>query len=227
MKANRNVHKGHRFRLKKRYIDEGVEHFQLHNVLELLLFYGIPLKDTNVIAHDLIEKFGSFSAVFDADIESLKSVKNMTENAAVLLKLIPDVSRLYELDKASAKKRRFDTLEKIEKYLIRLYKGVKVEKLYLLLFDMKQHLVDSVMIDEGTINSSKIDSRKIVETALSRNIHNIVLAHNHPSGKSFSSNDIVVTRRLRYLFAEMNINLIENYVVAGDTVYRMIEKTEK
>ncbi|MBR6681879.1 MAG: hypothetical protein IKL40_02725 [Clostridia bacterium] len=227
MKRNMNVHKGHRQRLKKRYIDEGLEHFQLHNILELLLFFGIPLKDTNVIAHDLIEKFGSFSAVFDADIESLKSVKNMTENAAILIKLMPEISKACDLDRNSISSKRFDTKEKIEKYLIDLYRGLKVETVYLLLFDAKQHLVDCIKLDSGNASSSKFDSARIVEIAVKRGIPNVVLAHNHPSEKTFSSNDIIATRRLKHFLGEMKINLIENYVVAGNKVYRLVEQTEK
>ena len=227
MKENRNVHKEHRKRFKKRYIDEGLEHFQLHNVLELLLYFGIPLKDTNVIAHDLINEFGSFSAVFDADIESLKNVKNMTENAAILIKLIPEISRIYELDKTSIKSQKFDTLEKIEKYLINLYRGIAVETVYLLLFDIKQNLVDCVKLDEGTASSSRINSRKIVSISIKRNIHNVVLAHNHPSGTTFSSKDIVATRKLKVFLREMKVNMIEYYVVSGDKVYRLVEQTEK
>ena len=191
------------------------------------MFYGIPMKDTNVIAHDLINEFGSFSAVFEADIDSLKSVKNMTENAAILLKLIPEIARAYEKDKASIEMRRYDTLEKIEKYLLKLYCGVSVETVYLLLFDMKQHLVDSVKLDEGTGSSSRIDSRKIVQIAVKRGIQNIVLVHNHPSGKSFSSNDIIITRKLIALLGEMKLNMIENFVVSGKRVYRLVEQTEK
>ena len=191
------------------------------------MYFGIPLKDTNVIAHDLINEFGSFSAVFDADIESLKNVKNMTENAAILIKLIPEISRIYELEKASKKSQKFDTLEKIEKHLINLYRKLTVETVYLLLFDVKQNLVDCVKIDEGTASSSRINSRDIVRIAIKRNIHNVVLAHNHPSGTSFSSKDIIATRRIKFLLNEMNVNLIENYVVSGDKVYRLVEQTEK
>lgn len=227
MKDKRNVHRLHRQRLRKRYIDEGLDHFQLHNILELLLFPAIPYKDTNEIAHDLIEKFGSFSAVFDADVESLKSVKNMTENAAILIKMIPEVMRRSEIEKAEMKSERFDSLEKIERYLINLFRGLKHERVYLLLFDTKQHLVDCIKLEEGSVNWSKFDSSRIVQIAHSRNIPNVVVAHNHPSGTAISSNDVIATRKLKVLLTEMNINIIENYVIAEDKAYRIIEQIEK
>ncbi len=225
MKSDNNIHRGHRKRLKKQYMDVGLDHFPEHVILELLLFFAIPYKDTNVIAHELINKFGSLSAVFDADIESLKSVKNMTENAAILLKLLPDIIRKCSLENVS-KGQCYDSFEKIEEYLIKLYQGVKVETVFLLLLDLKYGLVDCVKLNEGTVNSSDASARRIVEIALARNIHQVVLAHNHPTGTSFSSNDIVATRKLHLFLSEMNIKLIENYVVVGDKAYGMVEKIE-
>ena len=78
----KNVHKGHRQKVKNRYIQTGFEGMADHNILELLLFFGIPYKDTNPISHELMDTFGSLSAVFQASVAELKSVKGMTENAA-------------------------------------------------------------------------------------------------------------------------------------------------
>ena len=93
------LHKGHRQRLKQRFLSDGLDQFEPHNVLEILLFFGIPQKDTNPIAHELINIFGSLSAAFDAPFEELLKIKGMTENAAVLMKMVPAIFRRYELDK--------------------------------------------------------------------------------------------------------------------------------
>ena len=61
-----NLHEGHRQRLKERFLREGLDHFEPHTVLELLLFYAVPQRDTNELAHRLIARFGSLDAVFDA-----------------------------------------------------------------------------------------------------------------------------------------------------------------
>lgn len=81
---NDNPHKGHRIKVRNRYYETGFNGMADHNVLEMLLFFGIPFKDTNELAHDLIARFGSFSAVLEADVKDLVSVKGMTENAACL-----------------------------------------------------------------------------------------------------------------------------------------------
>ena len=94
-----NPHEGHRERLKERFLNEGLLGFHDHNILELLLFYVIPRKDTNEIAHELLREFGSLSAVFDADIELLKQVPGIGDNAATFIKLIPQLARAYMMDK--------------------------------------------------------------------------------------------------------------------------------
>ena len=94
----KNVHEGHRDRLRQRFLQEGLENFQDHNVLELLLFYSIPRKDTNEEAHNLINRFGSLSGVFDASFEELCEVKGIGENSAALIKIMPELFKKYEVD---------------------------------------------------------------------------------------------------------------------------------
>ena len=90
-----NLHKGHRARLKKRLLNEGLDHFEPHQVLELVLFHVIPQQDTNPLAHKLIQRFGSLAGVFDASVEDLMSVEGIKESAATYLKMFPAVFRMY------------------------------------------------------------------------------------------------------------------------------------
>lgn len=92
-------HEGHRQRVKKRFREQGLKNFEPHNVLELLLFYAIPRRDTNEIAHRLLEAFGTFSRVLDAPVEELTKVEGISENSALLLKLIPQLCQLYYEEK--------------------------------------------------------------------------------------------------------------------------------
>ena len=94
---NSTMHENHRERVKNRFLSEGLDHFDAHNVLELLLFYSIPQKDTNEIAHLLIDRFGSLSAVLDAPFEDLIETPGIKEHSALLLKLIPALSRRYAM----------------------------------------------------------------------------------------------------------------------------------
>ncbi len=221
-----NVHAGHRERLKEVYKKNGIEALHQHVVLELLLFFGIPYKDTNEIAHELINKFGSFSGVLEADISALKSVKNMTWNAAILIRLVADISRLYYMNKLSENE-VFDTREKVGKYLLQKYLGETDEKVYLLLFDKHSHITDCIHLSTGNRSLSEINIGKIVKLANTRNVTKIAIAHNHPDNSIVSSDDIVSYRRLVYHLKSVGINLFESYVVSKnkaislyDMVYR-------
>ena len=153
------THDGHRERLKKRFLSSP-DSFEDHELLELILFYSIPRKDTNEIAHDLLNHFGSLKGVFDADFSELIKIKGIKENSATLIKLIPQISRAYLLDKVSDDN-LYDRADKIGEYLTSLYVGETVETVYILLLDNSYHLLNTVKLIEGNVNSAVITPKKI------------------------------------------------------------------
>ena len=111
------VHDGHRERLKSRFLEHGIDSFNDLNALELLLFYAIPRRDTNVIAHALLDRFGGLSGVFEASVPELTDVPGVGENAALLLKLVPQMMKKYELSKVGDM-RTFRSSSQVAKFLI-------------------------------------------------------------------------------------------------------------
>jgi DNA repair protein RadC len=87
-----NLHKAHRLRLKERFLQQGLDGFEDHLVLELILFYAIPRIDVNGLAHELLNRFGSLHGVLDASVDDLRKVRGVGENAALLIKLIPSLA---------------------------------------------------------------------------------------------------------------------------------------
>ena len=126
-----NIHAGHRDRLKRRFLREGIEGFEEHNIVELLLFFGIPFKDTNSIAHNLLKKFGSIKNIFDAPIDEIVRVDGVGEHAATLLKLIPQLCRIYLEQKELNESEDVNNVEKLGRMLINKYVGVNVETVYI------------------------------------------------------------------------------------------------
>ena len=90
-----SVHKDHRKRVKKRFREEGLDHFDQVHALELLLFYGIPQGDTNPLAHQLIDHFGSLAGVLDAPVEELERIPGVGEHVSTLLSLVRGMTRYY------------------------------------------------------------------------------------------------------------------------------------
>ena len=211
------MHKDHRKHTKDRFLSEGLDSFEPHNVLELLLFYSIPQKDTNETAHMLINRFGSLSAVFDAPYDDLLTVPGISEHSATLIKLIPAISRSYAMEKNS-KVTKLSSIEDIGKYLVARYLGVTEETVLLLLLDNKFGLIDCVKVHEGSVNSSAITMRKLIETALFKRASMVVLAHNHPSGVALpSSDDLFTTQQVKRAFDLVEIGMLAHIIVAGDT----------
>lgn len=211
------MHKDHRKHTKDRFLSEGLDSFEPHNVLELLLFYSIPQKDTNETAHMLINRFGSLSAVFDAPYDDLLTVPGISEHSATLIKLIPAISRRYAMEKNS-KVTKLSSIEDIGKYLVARYLGVTEETVLLLLLDNKFGLIDCVKVHEGSVNSSAITMRKLIEIALFKRASMVVLAHNHPSGVALpSSDDLFTTQQVKRAFDLVEIGMLAHIIVAGDT----------
>ena len=211
-----SIHEGHRQRLKDRFLNEGLDHFQEHEVLELLLFYCIPRKDTNEIAHALLERFGSLSQTVEAPVEELKKVSGMGESAATFLTLLGAFDRYYQVNK-SANIKILQTIEECGAYFVPKFVGRRNETVLLLCLDAKCKVLCCKEVGEGSVNSAAVPIRRIVEMALGANATSVVLAHNHPSGVAIpSGEDVQTTKRLATALASVDIELVDHIIVADE-----------
>lgn len=210
-----NPHSGHRDRLRKKFLDNSFDGLEMHEILELMLYYGIPRKDTNPIAHKLIDSFGSISAVFDAPIDKLKE-QGISENCAIYLKLIPQICRLYIEDKHNNDDKIIDVENAGEK-LKHKFVGRDYEAVVLLLLDSKHKEVFCGVVSKGSVSACEVYVRKIIELAVMYNAKFAVLAHNHPSGLALPSNDdIYTTGKVFKALKLIQVALIDHVIVADD-----------
>ena len=218
-----SIHKGHRERLKQRFLEEGLDNFTEIQVLELLLFYAIPRSDTNPLAHALLEHFGSLAQVLEADVEELKKVPGIGDHAATLLALVIDLCRYYQVTCAQQTE-ILTTLDACGKYLVPKFFGRTRETVFLLCLDAKCKVLCCKEIGEGSVNTAAISVRKVVETALSANATTVILAHNHPSGIAVPSNeDIQTTQRIAAALSAVEIHLADHIVVADGDYVSMVQ----
>ncbi len=204
-----NIHAGHRDRFRERFLQQEGRDMQPHELLELLLYYSIPRKDTNPIAHRLLEEFGgSFSSVLDAPVQRLEEIAGITHNTAVLIKLIPVLAKTYLTDKTDVGKRCLHNSDEFGRYLLPRYVGSVNEEVQVICLDSKHRLIHSKRVYEGKVNAVEISIHKIVEYALLNKASGIVIAHNHPNGIAIpSSADIETTMKLAETLSVFHIQL--------------------
>lgn len=212
-----SVHDRHRERLRERFLREGLDNFEQHQVLELLLFYCLPRIDTNAIAHELINRFGSLAAVLEASPTELQKVNGIGPNAACFLSFAAAFSRFYMINRADTDGKCLLTVEAWSEHLEPYFLGKTNEMVYLLCLDAKGKQLACKLISEGSVNTAGVQIRKVVEAALNMNASFAVLAHNHPSGIAIpSGDDVETTKAVASALRAVDVGLLDHIIFADD-----------
>ena len=217
------IHDGHREKMRQRFLKSGLEGYADHEALELLLYYALPRKDTNPIAHALMERYGSLAAVLNAPVEDLKAVEGIGESAAILLKLVPQITkkaRIAEVEKETV----LSTVSRVGAYLLERYEGETHEVIYQLCLDRKGKALVCKRLGEGNVGSAALDIRRMVENAILSNASAVILAHNHPSGVALPSpEDYAATDRAKAALATIGVALSDHIIIADGTFVSMAD----
>lgn len=209
------VHDGHRERMKSRFIQAGADGFNDHNLLEMLLFYAVPRKNTNELAHDILKHFGSLAAVFEARFEELKDVKGVGDNVATLIKLAPELAKRY-LEEKSIPKNIINSTAAAGEYLVAKYMYEVNEISYALLLNSSNGLIACKQISRGIVNATEVGVRMLVETAIKNNATSVIISHNHPDGLPLPSmEDEHCTKLVAKALELVDIKLLDHIIVAG------------
>ena len=213
------VHDGHREKMRTRFLTGGLDSFAPHEALELLLYYAIPRRDTNPIAHTLMDRYGSLSAVLSAPVEDLKKVEGIGESAAVLISMVAQLARKASLADAE-RETVITSSQRTGQYLLALFAGKQRENVYQLCLDRKGKLLACKCLGEGTVSAAALDIRQVVENAILTSASAVILSHNHPSGIALpSQEDYAVTDRVKSALDTIGIVLTDHIIVAdGDYV---------
>lgn len=214
-----NVHDGHRERTKKKFHDHGLEGFTDIEALELLLMYAIPRRDTNVLAHALLDRFHSFRGVMEADISDLETVAGVGPGAAGLLALVTALNRRY-LAAGGVERPILKGTEAAVNFLIPRFTYLKEEAALLLCLDGASRLLCCRELARGTPGSVQFQARDVVDTALRENAVGVILSHNHLTGTALPSGaDRSATRELYHALRLIDVRLLDHIIVCdGDCV---------
>lgn len=222
---NKCIHDSHRMRIRERFKNHGLDSFEDHQVLELLLFYSIPRMDVNELAHRLINTFGSFHGVFDAPLEELKKVKGVGDNTAALLKLIPQLARRYMISRENMSGRVVLTgSSDAGRYIVPFFQSERDEVVYIICLDNSGRVISCKPVFRGNLNSAAVSIRKLVEHILRENAAGVIMAHNHISGSSKpSKEDIETTSAVSKALKAVEIRLVDHIIVAGGEYCSIME----
>jgi len=204
---------GHRERLKQRFLNGGAAALHDYELLELLLFSGIPRRDTKPLAKALLAKFGSFAGVLSADLAALKQMDGMTPSAAVSLKVVAAASTHFLASQLRGQE-VFTNWQKLLDYCYSKIAYLGVEELHLLFLDSKNQLICDEVHQRGTVDQAAAYPREILKRALVLGASALIVVHNHPSGDPEpSAQDIRLTNELALSARLLNIRLHDHLVV--------------
>lgn len=219
---NNNIHKDHRMRLKTQFLENGINSMTEVQILELLLFYSIPQKDTNPLAHKLLKEFTSIKGVLSAPTEELMNVVGIKQNSATLLKLVHGLINYTSVPKGA---KVINTTFDAKDYCQKLFHGIDVEQFYVICLSKENEVKKMKMIALGTMDEISLQIRNITEFVLLSRCNRIVICHNHPSGKGrVSDEDMSFTYSLLCSCLLNSIDILDHVIVGTNRTISMNEQ---
>ncbi len=219
--VDKNIHAGHRERLFELAFDNGLDRLSKIQTLETILCYIFPRGDVNPLAHRLLDHFGSISAVLEADVNDLVTVKGMGKTSAKKLHLLNEINLVYTLDKMKVNP-KFDTFADIYDYLENLLRFKTVEELYFLAIGANKTCINTKLYARGTINMVGISLNDLILYLASTKAHALVIAHNHPNGSCKPSvQDENAFKKLKSMLEMANCQLLDSFIIGTDGIYSL------
>ncbi len=208
--------------MKTRLLEEGP--FSPHELLEMLLAYALPRKNTNDIAHRLLDRFGTLDGVFAASYEELTALRGVGDHCAMLLRLMPQIIRAT--DGVPARNQCMDTREAQIEYGKRLFRGTLEESVYAMVLDSQGGFLDCICLARGTVRGATVTLDRLMKSASIRRGSSVVLYHNHPDGSPEPSReDRIFTDRVLQILSVAGLTLIDHHIIAGNEVEQVPPET--
>jgi DNA repair protein RadC len=220
-----NPNAEHRKRMRQRVLKKGLEGFEDYQLLELLLCYSIPRKDTRPLAKELLAEFHGLSGVLDAHPRELMGQDGVGENTAVFLHSLPETFKRYESSKFERANKKINSTSLAGDYIQGLCKKETYEVFYLVCLDAQKRVISADKIADGTLDQAPVYTRNIVEAALRNRAHSVILAHNHPGGTARPSRaDVEVTGRVKEALDTIGVTVVDHIISAGDRYVSFVEE---
>ncbi|MFC1934371.1 DNA repair protein RadC [Chloroflexota bacterium] len=210
---------GHRKRLRERFIKSGLRGFHDYEIIELLLSLGTPRRDCKQQAKEAIERFQTLRGVLEASPEELQQINGIGPHSAFGIKLVQAVAREF-LKERIIDKPIYKSAQELFDYLYHSMRDLKKEVFKVIYLNSQNQIIETEDLFEGTINSSSISPREVVESAIKSNAASLIFAHNHPSGNPEpSKSDKELTKDLVYTGGIMRIRVLDHIIIGNDRYF--------
>ena len=228
---NEKDSQGHRERIKEKFLKNGIDGFAEYEILELLLTYCIPRKDTKPIAKELLNKFKSLDNIFKADFDKLSAIDGLGKNSIAFLKLIGDLPSIIYKDELKNKKLidketlKISNKDILLKYLRNKIGYEEIEKFYVIYLSSSNEVIEFEENSTGTLDRSSVYPREIYKRVINLNAKSIILAHNHPSDNiAPSKSDIELTNEIAKGLKNFGALLIEHIIITKNSYFSFLEE---
>ena len=213
-----NIHQGHRKRLREKFLKSGLAGFHDYEIVELLLSLGTPRKDCKLPAKEAIKRFKTLRGVLEASPEELQQIDEIGAHSAFGIKLVQAVAREF-LKAKILDKPFYKSSQEVFDYLYHSMRGLKKEVFKVIYLNSQNQIIDTIDLSEGTVNSSSVSPREVIEGALKHAAASLVFVHNHPSGNPEPSvSDQELTRELVYAGRIMKLKVLD-HIIIGENRY--------
>jgi len=210
---------GHRKRLREKFIKSGLKGFHDYEIIELLLSVGTPRKDCKQQAKEVIKKFKTLRGTLSASLEELQEINGIGPHNAFGIKLVQEVAREF-LKEQIIDKPIYKSAQEVFDYLYHSMRDLKKEVFKVVYLNSQNQIIDTADLFEGTVNSSSISPREVMESAIKHNAASLIFVHNHPSGNPEpSGNDKEVTRDLVYAGSTMRIKVLDHIIIGNNRYF--------
>jgi len=213
-----DTYRGHRKRLRERFLQSGLAGFHDYEIVELLLTLGSPRKDCKQPAKEAIRKFKTLRGVLEASPEELQEIEGIGPINAFGIKLVQEVAREFLKEKVIDRP-AYKSSQEIFDYLYHSMRDLKKELFKVIYLNSQNRIIEIVDLFEGTVNSGAVSPREVMENAIRHYAVSLIFVHNHPSGNPEPSrSDKELTRDLVYAAGIMRIKVLD-HIIIGNNCY--------
>jgi DNA repair protein RadC len=211
--------RGHRKRLREKFLASGLNGFHDYEIVELLLSLGTPRRDCKLPAKEAIRRFETVRGVLEAPLEELEKIEGIGPHNSFGIKLVQEVAREF-LRARIIDKPFYSSSREVFEYLYHAMRGLKKEVFKVIYLTSQNQVIDTADLSEGTVNNSAVAPREVIEGAIKHSATSLVFVHNHPSGNPQpSASDMTLTRELVYAAKVMQIRILDHIIIGENRYY--------